>query len=126
VAVLDTTFLIDLEKGAEAARGLHEDLRSGTEAVRVPAAVWTEYLSGFPPQDRDAAREALEAGARFEPFTRRLADAAARLQAELVQGGDPLGWHDLQVATTALHYDEHLVSSDGRFEAVPGLAVVEH
>lgn len=105
---------------------LYEDLTSGTDAIRVPAAVWTEYLSGFRPEDRDAARGTLEAGTRFEPFTRQLADEAARLQSELMRAGDTLGWHDLQVATTALHYDEPLISDDRRFEAVPGLALRTH
>lgn len=68
----------------------------------------------------------MEAGTRFEPFTRQLADEAARLQFELFRAGEPLGWHDLQVATTALHYGEPVVTSDRRFEAVPGLAVLGH
>jgi predicted nucleic acid-binding protein len=123
MAVLDTTFLVSLEEAKETAEERYLDLQAGREPVRVPAAVWTEYLSGFPPRERDEARETLEAATSFEPFTRRMADESARLQHELMRAGDTLGWHDLQVATTALHYDEVLFSSDGRFEVVPGLAV---
>lgn len=126
MAVLDTTFLVAIEKAQPGALARYEELAEGREPVRLPAAAWTEYLSGFPPRDRDEARETLEAGVRFEPFTRRLADEAARMQSELMRSGDPLGWHDLQVAATALRYDEALLSSDTRFEAVPGLALEGH
>lgn len=122
MAVLDTTFLVAVEKGQSDAEERYRELADRREALRVPGAVWTEYLSGFSPTERDRARDLLEATLAFEPFTRRMADEAARVQHELMRSGDPLGWHDLQVATTALHYDEMLVSSDKRFAAVPGLA----
>lgn len=126
MAVLDTTVLVALEKGSTEASDTYLRLSEEGEPVRLPSAAWTEYLSGFDPVDRDEARETLEASVTFEPFTRRLADEAARLQFELMRAGDPLGWHDIQVATTALHYDEPLVSSDERFQAVPGLGLVDH
>lgn len=124
MAVLDTSFLIALEKELDTAHARYEDLVVRGEAMRVPAAVWTEYLTGFPPAQRDAARSKLEAGTILEPFGRFLADEAARLQHELLRTGDQIGWHDLQVATTALHYDEPVITSEARFEAVPGLAVL--
>lgn len=123
MVVLDTTFLIDLEKGSKLAHETYQDLIERRKPARLPAAAWTEYLSGFPPLDRDAARERLEGGIRFEPFTRYLADAASRLQFELMRAGEPLGWHDLQIAVTALDYEEILISSDPQFEKVPGLGV---
>ncbi len=123
MVVLDTTFLIDLEKGSKPAHETYQNLIERRKPVRLPAAAWTEYLSGFPPLDRDTARERLEGGIQFEPFTRHLADAASRLQFELMRAGEPLGWHDLQIAVTALHYEEVLFSSDPHFEKVPGLGV---
>lgn len=123
MVVLDTTFLIDLERGSEGAHEAYKGLIERRKPVRLPAAAWTEYLSGFPPLDRDAARDRLEGGVRFEPFSRRLADAASRLQFELMRAGEPLGWHDLQIAVTALEYEEVLLSSDPQFSKVPGLGV---
>lgn len=126
MAVLDTTFLVAVEKAEPEAVDQYRDLEAGREAVRVPAAVWIEYCSGFGPKERDEARETLEAAVTFEPFTRRMADEAARIQHELMRSGDTLGWHDVQVATTALHYEEVLLSNDERFSSVPGLAVQGH
>lgn len=124
MTVLDTSFLVALEGGSDGAEALLDDLRERRDALRVPGAVWTEYLSGFDPIPREEARAVLEAEVTFEAFTRTLADEAARLQAELADGGEPLGWHDLQVATTALHHDEPVVTVDAGFEAVPGLGVL--
>lgn len=126
MAVLDTTFLIAVERGDPRAVEGYAGLVEGPDALRVPAAVWTEYLSGFDPGRRPEARRVLEAAVTFEPFARVLADEAARLQHELLRAGAAVGWHDLQVAATALHYDEPLVTSDDRFERVPGLAVWTH
>lgn len=123
MTVLDTSVLVGVERGDEAAQALVEELRSRGDEVRVPGAVWTEYLSGFDPLTREEARSTLEASVRFEPLTRALADEAARLQHELHVAGEPLGWHDLQVAVTALHYDEPVATRDEAFEVVPGLAV---
>lgn len=113
-----------VEAGADEAEDLLSDLRERGDALRIPGAVWTEYLSGFDPLPREEARAALEAEVTFEAFTRPLADEAARLQAELAGTGEPLGWHDLQVATTALHHDEPVATADAGFEAVPGLGVL--
>jgi len=126
MAVIDTTFLVALEKGSPAAKALNAEIRSSGQARRIPAAVWVEYLTGFPPMDRDNGQRALEGGGTFEAFTRNLADEAARLQFDLLRAGEPLAWHDLQIATTALHYGEPLITSDARFDGVPGLAVVAH
>lgn len=124
--MLDTTFLVAVEKGSGEAEARYRELVDGREPLRLPAAVWTEYLAGFPPRERDEARETLEAAVTFEPFTRRMADEAARIQHELMRSGDTLGWHDIQVATTALHYEEILLSNDERFSLVPGLPLESH
>lgn len=123
MTVLDTSALVAVERGEETARDVVGEFRERGDEVRVPGAVWTEYLSGFAALPREEARATLEAAVRFEPFTRALADEAARLQHELHQAGEPLGWHDLQVAATALHYDEPVVTRDAGFDVVPGLPV---
>ncbi len=123
MAVLDATFLIDLDKEVPAAGAQLDRLEEDAEPLRVPAAVWVEYLHTFPPARRREARRLLEGLVLFEPFSRSLADAAARLRHELRNAGARLGWHDLQVATTALHHDEPVVSRDRGLEAVPGLVL---
>ena len=126
MAVLDSTFLIALERGAASALARFKELKEQREPMRIPAATWVEYLSSFPPASRAKASRILEESAIFEPFTRSLADDAARIQFELRREGKTLGWHDLQIAATALAHNESLVTADAGFGIVPGLDVVTH
>lgn len=126
MAVLDSTFLIAIERGTPAALARFAELKARREPMRVPAAAWVEYLSSFTPSTRAKASRILEESAIFEPFTRALADDAARIQFELRREGKVLGWHDLQIAATALAHNESLVSADAGFAIVPGLDVLAH
>lgn len=121
MTVLDTSFLIHLERGDEKAEAVLEELEGQSGPLRVPAAAWVKFLSTFPPRQRGEAVRRLEASVSFEPFSREAADEAARLQHDLLREGRGLGWHDLQVAAAALYLRETLVSSDRAFRNVPGL-----
>lgn len=126
MATLDTSFLVAIERRSPAALKVLREIEASAAPSRVPAAVWTEYLSGMTPAKRARAVRTLEGSVTFEPFDRTLADEAARLQHELRRAGATLGWHDLQIATTALHYGEPVVSNDEAFDGVPGLERVIH
>lgn len=126
MTVLDTTILIALERGNAKAEGLLKELEARAEPLRIPVAVWVEFLSTFGAAVRAEAIRRLERAGSFVPFTRELADEAARLQHELAREGRALGWHDLQVAATAVYVREALVSSDRSFRGVPGLDLVTH
>jgi hypothetical protein len=123
MTVLDTSFLIQVERGVTSAMAVLDDLEGRSEPLRIPAAAWVEYLSTFGPSQRGQAVGHLESSASFEPFTRDAADEAARLQHELMREGLGLGWHDLQIAATALHFGETLVTADKTFGGLPGLDV---
>lgn len=126
MAILDSTFLTDYVKGRAGARSRGAALADAGEPLRVPAAAWVEVLHAYAPASRARVASALEQAVLFVDFTRELADEAARLQHELRREGTPLGWHDLQIATTALHFRETLVSNDQAFDAVPGLVRLDH
>lgn len=123
MSVLDTSFLIEVERGASAATRLLAQVESQSDALRIPAAVWVEYLSTFEPTRRGDAVKRLDGASTFEPFTREAADEAARLQHELMREGRGLGWHDLQIAATALYLRETLITTDAAFRGLPGLDV---
>ncbi|MBW3583793.1 MAG: PIN domain-containing protein [Euryarchaeota archaeon] len=126
MAVLDTTFLIDLERRWPSAIKTLDDLESYAPPLRVPAAVWVEYLSAMEPTKRDRAQRHLEEITTFEPLSKEMAQEASRLQFEMGRVGRPLAWGDLQVAATALHVGEGLVSNDQVFRGVPGLSFIEY
>lgn len=121
MTVLDTTVLVARSRNVPAAvEALQRNEEKGVP-LRVPAAAWVEFLSVYDPAPRNAAVGALESMIRFEAFDRVLADEAIRLQHELLRSGRRLAWNDLQIAATALHYNEPLVSNDRGYDRVPGL-----
>ena len=122
MTVLDTSFLVDLERRVPGAVRTWQALMAGGARLRVPAAAWVEFLHILPPAARTKAEEELERHASFEPFSRELANLAVRLQHDLASQGRRAGWHDLQIACTAIHLGEDLVSSDAGFDAFAGLS----
>jgi predicted nucleic acid-binding protein len=126
MAVLDSTFLIEIERGAARATQLLAELLDAGEALRVPAAAWVEFLYRLTPQQRSKAARLLGPATRFEPFDRALADQAIEIQHALRTAGGLLSWHDLQIAATAVHHDEPLVTNDAAFERVPRLRTLRH
>lgn len=126
MAILDSTFLMEYAKGKRGAVARAAALIDEGAPLRVPAAAWVEVLHAYAPAMREQVMTVLERSTMFVDFTRELADEAARLQHELRREGSPLGWHDLQIATTALHFREPLVSNDEAFDEVPGLVRLGH
>lgn len=126
MVVLDTTFLIALERGDKKAAQLYDELLSAGEAIRVPAAVWVEYLSPMDAAVRRKARSTLEGAALFEAFDRETADEAVDLQNELFAAGRRLGWHDVQIAALARLKREPLVSNDAALADLPGIETRPH
>lgn len=126
MVALDSTFLIDLSRGTAAAKKLRRVFEQDATALRVPAAAWVEYLSGFDAKSRLRQQALLDNATIFEPFDQQIAQVACRVQNELAGIGTPLGWHDLQIAATAIHYGEAVVTADERFQQVPGLEVIHH
>lgn len=126
MAVLDSTFLIAIERREATSFELLDQLRSQAEPCRVPAACWLEFVSSYPAARQAAAGRALDEMTLFAEFGRREVEVAARLQAQLRDAGRKLSWHDVQVAATAIALDELLVTNDRRFEEVPNLRTLGH
>lgn len=121
--ILDTSLLIDVERGS--AR-IPDD-----EEVAVAAITAAELLHGVHRADRSrrAAREAFVEGVlstiRTVPFDLHVARVHARLWAELAATGRTPGAHDLQVAATAVALGWSVAATDRRaFQNIPRLNVL--
>ncbi len=123
MTVVDTTLLIDLERAWPPAQRMIADLESLGGPVLVPAAVWLEYFAGVSVGAEASLARLLERAATFVPLDRGIVDEAVRLRHECNARGRRLSWTDLQVAGTARHLREELVSCDERFQGIPGLTV---
>lgn len=118
--LLDTSFLIDVERGGM-------DL-PGTEDVAIAAITASELLHGVHRADRAHRAERLAfvewilENIPTQPFTLVIARVHSRLWAESEGAGRRLGAHDLLVASTALALGFRLATRDRKaFAGIAGL-----
>jgi tRNA(fMet)-specific endonuclease VapC len=127
--IADTAFLISLRAQDEGALQLASEVETRNLPVRVPTAVVQQLFVGVGYGDDtfDNARdfESLLANKPVVPLTENVARKAGVLEGEHA-GSDSkptLGMADAIVAATGLVFDEPVVTNDGDFEDVDGLAV---
>ena len=127
--ILDTTVLVDAERGGDA---LVEVIDDGDD-VAVAAVTVAELKVGvqLAKGRRRAKRERFVAAildaVSIEPYDLDVADAHADLLAHVRRTGTPRGAHDLIIAATARAQNRQVVSSDQRaFAELPGVSVASH
>lgn len=120
---LDTSFLIDVLDGHDAARRTMDDLdERGAHATVTPvsaAELWVGANLGSVAEYETAA--ALLDSLTWLEFSRDCARRAGKLQASLKRDGEPLAFTDCMIAAIALENDEVLVTRDDDFERIPDL-----
>jgi predicted nucleic acid-binding protein len=124
MVILDTSFLIAMEKKEKRALRLLDTFEKDGVPLRIPGPVWIEYLHPMEPKLRRAAAQALDAMALFEPVVRENSEEAAQIQFELKGQGKKLGLTDLQIAAVGKFFREPVATNDGRFSVVGGLEVL--
>lgn len=97
--VIDTSFLIDLQRGHPSADEALEKLAALREPMIVTSQVATEYLSGV--EERPISLHMIEASFRLSFPTREHVLEAARIAREALDRGEFPGWDDLDTATAA-------------------------
>ena len=127
--ILDTDFFISLQTEDEGALSLATDLEAAGVPTRVPTIVVEELYvgvgAGASTTENARKYEALVANKPIVPLDGRIARRAGTLEGEhLASDSKPeLGPADAVVAATGLVYEEAVVTNDGDFEDVDGLAV---
>ena len=121
----DSTFLIDYVRGEPAAVEKVRELLASSERLTAPSVAAAELLVGAHYRGGRELARTLEFLERLEvlPFGIEEASEAGRLGAESLRRGAPVAGNDLLVAATARRHRGILVSRDGVFSQVPGLAV---
>ena len=127
--LLDTTFLIDAERGEETLDQLIDD----DDDVAIAAVTVAELLAGVRlATARHRARrqtyvDAVLATIPVTDYDVNVALVHAELLAAVRKAGRPRGAHDLIIAATALATNRTVVTADlAAFEGLPGLNVAAH
>jgi len=131
--ILDTNFLGALKDQNSGARWKADELEASDVPLRVPTVVWFELFipvghtsqQRYKIKDQQAYRRLIANKPTVE-LTRSIAKRAGVLEGEHRQSNDKpkLGPADAIVASTALELNEPVVSDDGDFDDVDGLARV--
>lgn len=120
---LDSSFLIDLLAGVEAASAHASLVESTGELAFVTAPAAAEVLVGAYRAGPSYLRKAkiLIDGLPLLPFDREAYDLAGRLGAELLHRGTPIGQADLFIGAITLRHGESLLTRDTAYSKIPGL-----
>ena len=127
--ILDTTFLVDVLRGAESVADLVSNLDE--EAPYVSSITVMELHEGVHVADttetqRDAVAELLTEINEL-PFDHDCAMAAGRLNAELVSAGERIDETDVMIAATALVHDHPVMTRNvDHFERADEVEVVSY
>lgn len=108
--VLDTSFLIDVERRRKPAIAALEKLVESGESLLVPAPAAAEYLAGL--KDEVAGLHQLEVAFAVVPFGRTQLLEVARLARRAFGEGTFPGWVDVQVAALAVLENTYVVTAD--------------
>ncbi|MEO1060332.1 MAG: PIN domain-containing protein [Actinomycetota bacterium] len=127
--LLDTTFLIDAERGAA---GL-DDLIDDDDDVAIAAITLAELTVGVElAASRQRVRrqsyvEEVAASLPILPYDEAVALRHASLLVAVRRAGRPRGAHDLIIAATAATAGRTVVSADRRaFDGLPGVDAIDH
>jgi predicted nucleic acid-binding protein len=114
--VVDTSFLIDLDRGEDAALAALHVLVEDHEEVLVPPQTAIEYLTGY--EDAVANLSDLEASYEVLDVDRATMLETAQIAREAIEADDFPGWPDACIAAAAsLEAEEVLTANPEDFEA---------
>ena len=124
--LLETSYLVDFEKGHESARTYFE--AHASEAFAASTISMFELAFGVVWDGNRSLRELRDSLVWVDFLDFSVADAieAARIQAEQQSAGSQVPIGDLMIAGVARNRGATLVTADDHFEIIDGLTVENH
>jgi tRNA(fMet)-specific endonuclease VapC len=127
--LLDTTFLVDVERG----RSVPDEVIDDDDDVAIAAITIAELsvgiglASGRSRAGRQAFVDDVLATLTVIPYDESVALQHASLLVAVRRAGRPRGAHDLIIAATALAADRTVITADrAAFVDLPGVRVIDH
>ncbi len=124
--ILDTTVLVDAERGSESLSELIDDADDVAVAAVTVAElkVGIQLAKGRRREKRERFVASVLDAVSVETYDVDVADAHATLLAYVRRTGTPRGAHDLIIAATAKARERKVMSLDGDFAGLPGVSLV--
>ena len=128
--ILDSTFLIDVLRGADSVEDLISDL-DASGAAFVSAVTTMELFEGIhladPTEREQAAVETLLTDVNELPFDRECAMRAGRISADLTSAGTSVDVADVMIGATALVHERPVVTRNvDHFDRIEGIEVISY
>lgn len=125
--LLDTTFLIDLQRELAGGRMHRADrlLSSHPDAAPwISLFTWMEFAEAYPAEKEDACRLFLSRFSLILPDS-AIAWRASLISRKLKESGSTIGDHDVWIAATAIERDLPLVTRNpSHFRRIPDLKIL--
>ncbi len=130
MAVLETTFVIDLLRGKPQIKELKDELdkTEATLAIAAPSVmeIWSgAELSNVPESERVKINELL-LSLIVLVLDEKAAKKAGEIEAGLLKAGQPIDTEDVMIAAIALVNGEKVVTRDAHYSRIPGLRVLKY
>lgn len=124
--ILDTTVLVDAERGGDSLSELIDDADDVAVAAVTVAElkVGIQFAKGRRRERRERFVASILDAVSVEVYDLSVADAHAALLAHVRRTGTPRGAHDLIIAATARATERMVMSFDGDFVGLPGVSLV--
>lgn len=125
MALLDTSFLIDILRGNEEARVVLTHLEEQQRRQHVSAITAAELWVGaahFRGNEREETEKLLDSMVVI-PFNQSIARRTGRLQSSNLDEGARMSFNDCAIAATAIEHSFELVTADNDFSSLPNLSV---
>jgi tRNA(fMet)-specific endonuclease VapC len=127
--LIDTNVFVEFER-----QNVPVDLLrwESSDDVFISVVTVSELLMGVHRADNEVRKkrrsdfvEAILAGISVLDFTAAVARCHAKLHAELLHQGQPIGAHDIMIAATAIHHEFALLTDNiDEFSRAPNLKVI--
>ncbi len=124
---IDTSVIVDIERGKEETAGLLESLIEKNNSVLISAVVASEIFTGtyLRTDYKKAAKKAKELFTCFHivPLDMEIAEIIGKLNAYLIANGLPIEYQDVAIAATFVHEkgDWLLTENKKHFTVIPGV-----
>ncbi|MFB6158871.1 MAG: PIN domain-containing protein [Candidatus Nanohalobium sp.] len=123
--ILDTSFLLDLLEGDEAAARKAEKLEERQEQLKLSAATVFELHTGIersakPEEEKKKVKEVIDSKQVLEASHETM-KKAGKLHGKLINEGSRVQAFDTVIAATSLIHEEALLTRDSDFEEIEGV-----